>query len=130
MVAYDFDLALRSLKRSSTFIALTALAVGTGIPPHAHALGAQNAQPSAYECLAGPKVWIRMDPCPRVYLKDIREDSNDYAIKKEPERVPVQQQPLDASELCQKLDDHKMPLQHYGSSDVYERNLAKTKYCP
>jgi len=138
MVAYDFDLALRSLKRRSTFIALTALAVGTGIPPHAHALGAQNAQPSAFECVAGPKVWIQMDPCPRVYLKNIREDSDDYVTRKEPEhsssvpleRVPVQQQPLDASALCQKLDDHKIPLQHYGSSDVYERNLAKAQYCP
>ena len=115
-----------------------ALAVGVGMPSHAHALGVQHAQPSAYECAAGSKVWIQMDPCPRVYLKDIREDSDDYAMKEEPERdssvplerVPVQQQPLDASELCQKLDDHKIPLKHDGSSDAYERNLAKAKYCP
>ena len=130
--------ALRSLERSSAFIAPMALAVGVGMPSHAHALGVQHAQPSAYECAAGPKVWIQMDPCPRVYLKDIRQDSDDYAVKKEPERdssvplerVPVQQRPLDASELCRKLDDHKIPLKHDGSSDVYERNLAKAKYCP
>ena len=42
----------------------------------------------------------------------------------------VQQQPLDASELCKKLDDVKVPLKHDGSSDVYERNVAKTQYCP
>ena len=59
-------------------------------------------------------------------------------MKKEPERgssvllerVPVQQQPLDASELCKKLDGVKVPLKHDGSSDVYERNVAKTQYCP
>jgi len=138
MVAYDFNLALRSLKRSPTLIALMALAAGLGMPSHAHALGVQNAQPAAYECAAGPKVWIQMDPCPRIYLKDIREDSDDYAMNKEPqrgssvllERVPVQQQPLDASELCQKLDDHEALLKHDGSSDVYERNVAKAKYCP
>ena len=138
MVAYDFDLALRSLKRSLTLTALIALAVGVGMPSHAHAVGVQKAQPSAYECAAGPKAWIQMDPCPRIYLKDIREDSDDYAVKKEPERnssvllerVPVQQQPLDASELCQKLDDHKVLLKHDGSSDVYERNVVKAKYCP
>jgi len=136
MAAYDR--ALRSFERSSAFIALMAFAVGVGTPSHAHALGAQYARPSAYECTAGPKVWIQMNPCPRVYLKDIREDSDDYAMKEEPERdssvplerVPVQQQPLDASELCRKLDDHKIPLKHDGSSDVYERNLAKAKYCP
>ena|SRR5690348_5535067 len=138
MVACNFDLALRGLKRSSASIALIALAVGVGMPSHAHALEVQHAQPSAYECAAGPKVWIQMDPCPRIYLQDIREDSDDYAMNKEPERgssvllerVPVQQQPLDASELCRKLDDHEILLKHDGSSDVYERNVAKAKYCP
>ena len=137
MVACDFDFALRSLKRSLTLIALIVLAVGVGVPSRAHALGVQNAQPSAYECAAGPQVWIQIDPCPRIYLKDIREDSDDYAMNKEPERgssvllerVPVQQQPLNASELCQKLDDHKVLLKHDGSSDVYERNVEKAKYC-
>lgn len=136
MAAYDR--ALRSLERRFAFIALMTLAVGVGMPTHARALGVQHAQPSAYECIAGPKVWIQMDPCPRIYLKDIREDSDDYAQKSEPERdssvllerVPVRQQPLAASELCRKLDDHKIPLKHYGSSDVYERDMAKAKYCP
>lgn len=138
MVACDFDFALRSLKGSPKLIALMALAVGFGMPSHAHALGVQNAQPPAYECAAGPKVWIQMDPCPRIYLKDMREDSDDYAMNKEPERgssvllerVPVQQQPLDAPELCQKLDDHEILLKHDGSSDVYERNVVKPRYCP
>ncbi len=138
MAAYDFGFALRSLKRSPMLAALIALAVACGMPSPAHALGAQGAQPPAYECAAGPKVWIQMDPCPQVYLRDIREDSDDYAMKKELERgssvllerVPVQQQPLDASELCKKLDDVKVPLKHDGSSDVYERNVAKTQYCP
>lgn len=129
---------MRSLKSSPTLTALIAFSAGFGMPSHVHASGLQNAQPAAYECAAGPKVWIQMDPCPRIYLKDIREDSDDYAVKEEPEygtsvlleRVPVQQQPLDASELCQKLDDHNIPLKHYGSSDVYERSLAKAKYCP
>jgi hypothetical protein len=138
VVAYDVDLASRSLKRSPKLIALITLAVGFGMPSHAHALGVQNTQPSAYECAAGPKVWIQMDPCPRIYLKDIREDSDDYAMNQEPERgssvllerVPVQQQPLDAAELCQKLDDHKVLVKHDGSSDVYERNVVKAKFCP
>lgn len=135
VTAYDLDLPLRSLNRSAMLAALATLAVSCGMP--AHALGAQNAQPPAYECAAGPKVWIQMDSCPQVYLRDVREDSDDYAMKKEPERgssvllerVPVQQQPLDASELCEKLDDHKIPLKHDGSSDVYERNVEKAKYC-
>lgn len=138
MGAYDLDLALRRLRRRPTLAALVALTVGFAAPSRAYALGVHSALPAAYECAAGPKVWIQMDPCPRVYLKDIREDSDDYAAKKEPERgssvllerVPVQQQPLDASELCQKLDDHTVPLKHDGGSDVYERNSARAKYCP
>jgi len=117
---------------------LVVLAIGFGAPSRAQTMGVHNTQPSAFECVAGPNVWIQMDPCPRIYLKDTREDSEDYALKREPEhdlsvlleRVPVQQQPLDASDLCQKLDEHKIPLKHDGSSDVYERAVATAKYCP
>lgn len=138
MIASNFDLALRGLGRRPMLTALVVFAIGFGAPSRAHAPGVHNTQPSAYECVAGPKVWIQMDPCPRIYLKDIREDSDDYALKREPERdssvllerVPVRQHPLAASELCRKLDDHKIPLKHYGSSDVYERDVAKAKYCP
>jgi hypothetical protein len=102
------------------------------------ALLAQNIQPSAYECLAGPKHWIQTVPCPQVYLKDPRDTTDDPSLNGEPERgssvllerVPVHQQPLDKSELCRKLDDESISVKHNGSSDVYERNLTRSKYCP
>lgn len=101
------------------------------------ALQTRTVSPVAYQCAAGSKVWIQMNPCPQIYLKDIRQDG-DPSEDIEPERgssiplerVPVLQRPLDASELCRKLDDQKIPLKHHGGSDVYERNLAKSKYCP
>lgn len=138
MIACNLNLALRRLKSGPTLTALIALSSGICTPSHVHAAGVQNVRPAAFECTAGARVWIQMDPCPRIYLKDIREDSDDYAVKEEPERgssvllerVRVQQMPIDASELCQKLDDHEIPLKHDGSSDVYERSLAKAKYCP
>lgn len=103
-----------------------------------HVLPAGNVQPYAYECIAGSKHWIQMTPCPQVYLKDPRNTDDDPSSNSEPERgsyvllerVPVHQQPLDKSELCRKLDDENIPMKHNGSSDVYERNVAKSKYCP
>lgn len=103
-----------------------------------HVVPAGNVQPSAYECVAGSKHWIQITPCPRVYLKDPRNTNDDPSANSEPdrgsyvllERVPVHQQPLDRSELCRKLDDDSIPIKHNGSSDVYERNVAKSKYCP
>jgi hypothetical protein len=103
-----------------------------------HVLQAGDVSPSAYECIAGPKRWIQMAPCPQVSLKDPRDTTYDPSLNSEPERgsyvlldrVPVRQQPLDKSELCRKLDDNSIPIKHNGSSDVYERNGAKSKYCP
>jgi len=97
-----------------------------------------NAPPVAYQCTAGSKVWIQTDPCPAIYLKDVREGVGDSYIRQLAragasvplERVPVRQTQLDASELRRKLDDHKIVLKHDGSSDVYARNVAKSKYCP
>jgi hypothetical protein len=102
-----------------------------------HELHAGNVPPSAYECIAGPKHWIQTVPCPQVSLKDPRDTTYDPSLNSEPERgsyvlldrVPVDEQPLDKSELCRKLDDNSIPIKHNGSSDVYERNLAKSKYC-
>jgi hypothetical protein len=150
MFAYHLDLALRILKRSPKLTALMVAAIGVGVAASASAASraaagqaqgsnAQNVTPSAYECIAGSKVWIQMAPCPRIYLKDPRNavDDDDSTTESDLtrgsavplERVPVQQQPLDASALCRALHDHKVPLKHHGSSDVYERNLAKSKYC-
>lgn len=104
-----------------------------------HVLQAGGVPPSAYECIAGPKHWIQTAPCPQVNLKDPRDTTDDDpSLNSEPERgsyvllerVPVRQQPLDKLELCRKLDDNTTPIEHNGSSDVYERNVARAKYCP
>jgi hypothetical protein len=148
MFTHCLDLALRSLKRSPKLTAFVVVAVGVGIAASACAASriagrqavrsnAQNVTPSAYQCTAGSMIWIQMDPCPRIYLKDPRYDGDNYTMESDLtrgssvplERIPVQQQQLDASELCRDLEDHKVPLKHHGSSDVYELNLAKSKYC-
>lgn len=98
----------------------------------------RNTPPVAYQCTAGSKVWIQMKPCPAIYLKDVREAVGDDTYDSLPERgssvpldrIPVRQQQLSAPELCRKLDDHRILLKHHGSSDVYARNVAKSKYCP
>lgn len=105
---------------------------------HTHVPLTGNVPPSAYECIAASKHWIQMAACPPVYLKDPRSTTDDPATNSEPERgsyvllerVPVHQQPLDKSELCRKLDDDSIPVRHSGRSDVYERNVARSEYCP
>lgn len=102
-----------------------------------HAPQTGDVPPPAYECIAGTKHWIQLAPCPQVALEDPRDTSDDPSLNSEPERgsyvlldrEPVNEQPLDKSELCRKLDDNSIPIKHNGSSDVYERNLAKSKYC-
>lgn len=132
-------MALGLLLVCSAFVPVVAHAASmyTGRQGQVPALKTRTAPAVAYQCTAGSKAWIQMNPCPQIYLKDIRQDgdpSEDIELERGAsiplERVPVRQQPLDAPELCRKLDDHKIPLKHHGGSDVYERNLAKSKYCP
>jgi len=47
-----------------------------------------NAPPVAYQCTAGSKVWIQTDPCPAIYLKDVREGVGDSTYDSLPERGP------------------------------------------
>jgi hypothetical protein len=147
MIVHYLDVAMRHLKRGPASMAFMVAALGVGLAASAgaaprgaggqRAAGAQNVPPSAYQCTAGSQVWIQMDPCPRIYLKDPQDEDAAPSVDADPvrmppallERVSVHQRKLDAPELCRELDDHKVPLKHHGSSDVYERNLAKSRFC-
>lgn len=118
---------------------------------------APSASTVAYQCTAGRRTWVQSTPCPASYARSVpthvegtvpagqyvegitdrgqyvqgytvapqHVDGTSYAQQ----QVPVRQQALDSDTACQKLSDHDVKLKHSGSSDVYERNIARAKYC-
>lgn len=96
-------------------------------------------QPVAYQCRAGQRTWVQYSRCPATYVHGVAVDGISGTTDDGQEvqnasgwaqvESPVQQQALDRNQLCAQLGDSGAPIQHSGQSDVYERNVAKRKYC-
>lgn len=125
--------------------------------PRNYTSGSQPAPIVAYLCTAGRRTWIQSTPCPASYAHSVPthvegtipagqyiEGINNqgqyvqgYTVAPQhvdgagyaEQQAPVRQQALDRDAVCKRLADHNIKLKHSGSSDVYERNLARAKYC-
>lgn len=94
-------------------------------------------QPVAWICKGGPRRWLQFSPCPATYDKAAPIDVDGTTIAGEHVNgtgtvlipVPVEAQPLDSSGACAALGDKSLRIPHRGSSDVYARNVLKSKYC-
>lgn len=126
-------------------------------PARDDASSSQPAPTVAYQCTAGRRTWMQSTPCPTSYAQSVPmhvsgtvpagqyvegiSDQGQYVqgYTVAPQHVegtgyaqqqaPVREQTLDSDAACQKLSDHSIKLKHSGSSDTYERNLARAKYC-
>lgn len=94
--------------------------------------------PVGWICEAGQRRWLQFSPCPATYMRaapvhvdGIIADTGSPMYGTGTIRVPapVQSTPLNRSGVCAALGDRSIRVPHSGSSDVYERNKFKAKYC-
>ena len=93
----------------------------------------------AYQCTAGDRRWVQYSPCPATYMHGIAVDGLNGQTDNGQHvtngsgwaqvQSPVDQQSMTSQQLCAQLGDGGARIPHSGQSDVYERNVAKRKYC-
>jgi hypothetical protein len=89
-------------------------------------------------CETGTKRWLQFTPCPPTYMRSAPVDVDGviagtgqmvHGIGSVGVPVPVQTTPLDSNGVCAALGDSSLRIPHHGSSDVYERNVLRGKFC-
>lgn len=95
-------------------------------------------EPSGYRCVAGNRTWVQLTPCPATYAHTKVLDADGYTDSGEHvngsadlnQQLPVQQQPLDQTKLCDQVAAGARIGQ--GGDDVdqsYEHNKVMRDQC-
>lgn len=101
-------------------------------------LPAVAAEPVGWICTAGPRRWLQFSPCPATYMRPSAASMDGFNAQTGQFMhgtgtvnipTPVESQPLTRAGVCLAAGDHSVQIHHSGSSDVYERNVLKSKYC-
>ncbi len=128
---------MHTLLRAGVALGMTVMVGWSAPTPAAQAYGPASEPIAGWICTAGQRRWLQFSPCPATYMRvssvdmegttDSGEHMTGSGTVSTP--TPVQQQPLTADQVCDALGDPSVRIPHHGSSDVYERNILKSKYC-
>jgi len=102
------------------------------------AVAAAPPRPVGWLCQAGARRWLQFSRCPDTYMRAAAADMNGFDAQSGrfihgtgtvDMPTPVESQPLTRAGVCLAAGDPSVQIHHSGSSDVYERNVLKSKYC-
>lgn len=99
----------------------------------------QQQTPSGWLCTTDDDIWLQFSPCPSTVMRSQTINVNGETMNGQPAHgvgtvrvpIPVQSQPLDDEGVCDAASNGIIQIEYDGtlSSDVYARNVVKSKYC-
>ncbi len=99
--------------------------------------GGAPAPAAAYQCTAGRRTWIQKTPCPSTYSQAAPVNVTGFTVSGQHftgngfmnQQAPVQQQSMDQSDLCDRVNAGANVGGDSESSRSYERNKIKRNLC-